>query len=335
MKTNMHVRLIITVSLAAGTLLLARLPIRAQTFAYTNCDLVAGFQVPGEANDLVVDLGTVAYYQNLPWRSVVTITNLTATLLSETLSPPVNPLPTLDGITWSVAAAMRGNVNYPQLPLQTIWVTSPQPGITSPGPVWKRESVWNLGGTASQIDAIGFQAATYGNGQPAGPDNTPGGIVIPPARQYSYTSIMGARGNYDGTFQGDAENTTPDGFDTAGLPSRSTLYELLPATGNAEGTAGAVIGYFDFEPDGTLIFTAGPPPLPVTITSITRQGTVTTIGFTSANLVGYRLRYTDSSGFTTPISSWNIGSTNIGTGSTLSLLDTNAAPIRFYVIESF
>jgi hypothetical protein len=51
--------------------------------------------------------------------------------------------------------------------------------------------------------------------------------------------------------------------------------------------------------------------------------------------VGYRLRYTDSSGFTTPISSWNIGSTNIGTGSTLSLLDTNAAPIRFYVIESF
>ena len=335
MKIKSTLRIVLASTLAVGALHLACPPLQAQTFAYTNCDLLAGFQVPGEARDLVVDLGTVGYYLNLPWRSVVALTNVSAAQLADTLSPPVNPLPTLAHISWSVSAAMRGNPNYPQVPLQTIWVTAPQPGLYTPGPVWKLASVWDLGGTASQIDAIGNEAAAYGNGQPAGPYDTTSGILIPPASQYAYSYIIGLRGNFDNTFQGDARNTTPDDFDTAGLPSRSTLYELQPATGSAEGTPGAVIGFFDFETNGTLVFTAGPPPEPTSISTITRQGNVTTLWFPSVNLVGYRLRYTDSAGLATPISSWNIGSTNIGTGAILSLADSNSTPLRFYVIESF
>ena len=53
------------------------------------------------------------------------------------------------------------------------------------------------------------------------------------------------------------------------------------------------------------------------------------------NLVGYRLRYTDSAGLATPISSWTIGSTLIGNGTTLSLQDTNSTPNRFYVVEAY
>jgi len=327
MKIKHNTRILPATLLAAGALFLARGPLSAQTFTYTNCDLVAGFQVPGGAADLEVDLGPVAGYLNLPWRSVVTISNLSPAQLSAAL-------PTLDGVAWSVAAAMRGNTNYPQFPLQTLWVTSPRPNIYTPGPVWKNESVWDLGGAASQIDAIGYEAAAYGNGQPAGPVNTSTGIIIPPASQYAYTYIIGSRGNFDGTFQGDVENTTPDDFDSAGQPSRSTLYELQPATGGGEGAPGAVIGYFDFEPNGTLIFTSGPPPEQTTISKITRQGNVTTVWFPSVNLVGYQLLYTDA-GLATPRSSWNLGNTNIGTGATLSIMDTNTSPARFYIIEAY
>jgi len=311
--------------LASGALLTAALTLHAQTFTYTNCDLVAGFRLIGGASDLVVDLGPVATFESLAPRSVTTITNLTAGQLADAL-------PTLNGVSWSVGAAMRGNTNY-TYPLQTIWVTAPRPDIYTPGKVWMNQSVYTLGGAASQIDAIGYDASVYGNGQPAGPDNTPAGILIPPASQYAYSYLMGGHANYDGTFQGVVENMTPVDFDTAGLPARSVLYRLEPDT--YPHAAGTLIGFFDFNPDGTLTFTAGPPPEQTLISAISNQGTVTTISFPTVNLVGYRLRYTDSAGLTTPISNWTIGSSLIGDGTVLSLQDINSNAIRFYVVEAY
>jgi hypothetical protein len=274
---------------------------------------------------LIVDLGSVATFESLPPRSVVTITNLSAIQLA-------NALPTVDGVSWSVAAAMRGNPDY-SYPLQTIWVTSPRPDIYTPGKIWQNASQGTLGGAASQIDAIGFDASVYGNGQPAGPNNTSTGILIPPASQYAYSYLMGSHENYDGTFQGVVENTTPVDFDTAGLPSRSVLYRLEPdAYSHGPGT---LIGFFDFSPDGTLTFTAGPPPERTTISNISCQGSVVTVSFPTVNLVGYRLRYTDSAGLTTPISSWTIGNSLIGNGTTLSLQNTRSTPNRFYSVEAY
>jgi hypothetical protein len=68
--------------LVAGALLLAHSSIHAQTFAYTNCDLVAGFRLPGASSDLVVNLGAVATFENFPLRSVIMITNLSVVQLS-------------------------------------------------------------------------------------------------------------------------------------------------------------------------------------------------------------------------------------------------------------
>jgi hypothetical protein len=217
--------------------------------------------------------------------------------------------------------------------MKTIWVTSPRPDIYTPGPVWQNASSGTLGGAASQIDAIGFDATVYGNGQPGGPNNTPSGILIPPASQYAYSHLISGRGNYDGTFAGDVENLTPLDFDTAGLPSRSVLYRLEPDA--YPHAAGTLIGYFDFNPDGTLTFTAGPPPEQVTISNISYLGSVTVVTFPTVNLVGYRLRYTDSAGLTTPISSWPIGSSLIGDGTTRSLQDTRSTPNRYYVVEAY
>ena len=312
-------------TLAAGALLSANVSLRAQTFTYTNCDLVAGFRLIGGASDLVVDLGSVAAFENLTPRSVITITNLSAIQLA-------SALPTLDGVSWSVSAAMRGNTNY-SYPLQTIWVTSPRPDIYTPGTVWQTKSSGTLGGAASQIDAIGFDASIYGNGQPGGPNNTRTGILIPPASQYAYSYLIGGYGNYDGTFQGNTENTTPPDFDSAALPSRSVLYRLEPDS--FPHSPGTLIGFFDFKPDGSLTFTAGPPPEQTTITAISNQGTVTTISFPTVNLVGYRLRYTNAAGLGTPISSWTIGGTLIGDGTTHSLQDASSTSSRFYAVEAY
>jgi hypothetical protein len=147
--------------------------------------------------------------------------------------------------------------------------------------------------------------------------------------------LIDTLGNYDGTFQGDAENLTPTDFDSAGLPSRSVLYKLTPTASGASGTPGIVIGFFDFSPSGTLTFTAGPPPEVTTISGIKQAGGVTTVSFPTINLVGYRLRYTDGTGLTTPISSWTIGSSLVGTGATLSLQDTNTNTNRFYAVEAY
>jgi len=323
---NRHTR-ILRYTVLVGASLLPLVSIRAQTFTYTNCDLVAGFRLTGGASDLVINLGSVASFESLPARSVLAITNLSATQLA-------SALPSLDGVSWSVSGAMRGNTNY-SYPLQTLWVTAPRLNLYTAGPAWVRQSVWTLGGAASQIDAIGVGAATYGNGQPAGPDNSSTGVLIPPASRYAYTSLVGSLGNFDGTFQGGAENTTPEDFDSAGLPSRSVLYRLLPATATSEGAPGVVLGFFDFKPDATLTFTAGPPPEQTNIRGINVREAVATVEFPTVNLVGYRLRYTDSVGLATPISSWNIGANIIGDGTVLSLQDTNAASIRFYTVEAY
>ena len=311
--------------LAATAMLSAQISVHAQ-FVYTNCDLLACFRMVGGADDLVTDLGQVSNFEALPARSVTTITNLSATQLSDALA-------TVDGVSWSVCAALRGNPNYPQYPLETIWITSPRPDIYTPGDVWMQASQWTLGGAASQIDAIGVNAASYGNGQPAGTDNSPTGIVIPSSSAFSYTYQVGPYGQLSGTFQGNPENTTPLDFDSAALPSRSVLYRLQPDT-KPHGI-GTVVGFFDFNTNGVLTFTAGPPPERTTIAGVTYDGSVATVTFPTINLVGYRLRYADGAGLATPVSSWTIGSTLIGSGGTLSLQDTNSSGIRFYSVEAY
>jgi len=96
MKTK-RTKLPLTCTLAAGALLSAHVSLRALTFTYTNCDLVAGFRLIGGASDLVVDLGPVAQFESLAPRSVIT-NNIPATLEADAL-------PTLDGVSWSVAGA--------------------------------------------------------------------------------------------------------------------------------------------------------------------------------------------------------------------------------------
>jgi hypothetical protein len=303
--------------------------ISTATFSYTNVDLVAGFRRAGGSSDLVVDLGPVPYYEGLPLRTVVNVTNVQASLLTAAF-------PNLNDLSWSISAAMRGNTNYPQYPLQTIWVSSPRPNINTPGLVYVRKGQFTQGTIASQIDSIGAGAVTYGNSVPAGTNNTQTGIVISSTDGNSYTTLMTTNGDFAGTFQSNAENTTPSNFSSGGTVSRSVLYKLLPGSGGTLNIPGTAIGFFDFGSDGSLTFTAGPPPERTTITSLQLNGRIATISSVTVNSVSYRLRFTDGTGLTSPVSAWNTnGTVIIGNGSVQSLQDTSGSSARFYAIEAF
>jgi hypothetical protein len=47
------------------------------------------------------------------------------------------------------------------------------------------------------------------------------------------------------------------------------------------------------------------------------------------------VRYTDSAGLSTPISTWNTGNSLIGDGTVESLQDTTTSSNRFYSIEAY
>lgn len=327
MRTEHTPRLIPTATLVAGALLLAQAPLPAQTFNYTNGDLVAGFRLPGGSSDLVVNLGPASAFENLAPRSVVPITNLAFGQLADAL-------PTLDGVRWSVAAAMRGNYSDPHAPLQTLWVTSPCPDLFTPGLAWQRKGPFTQGTVAGQIDAIGAGAVIYGNSQPAGPDNTRTGIVLSATDANSYTVLISASGDFSGTFQGNAENLTPTNFVAAATASRSVLYKLVPISAAAIDVSGQAIGFFDLKGDGTMTFTAGPPAERTLITLRQMSRGVNTVSFATTPSVYYRLRFTGA--LATPIGNWSTnGAVAIGDGTVQSLQDTNASNTRFYAVESF
>lgn len=312
--------------LAVAFLAIPWLPVQVSgaSFTYTNGDLIACFRVEGGSSDLVVNLGPAAAFEGLPWGSEWPMTNITSAQLEAAF-------PSLVELKWSVLGAMRGNVNYPQYPLQTIWTTSPAPEPEVMGAVWKRQSQFTQGPIASQIDAIGLGAALYGSQTPAGPYNTATGVVISSTDQNAYTALVGA-GNLADTFQGDVENRTSADFGPDQPFSRSLLYKLVPGPGAFINPPGEVIGYFDFYADGTATFTAG--PIPVRITSIQRNEETTVLSFSTLPHFSYRLRSTDAAGLQTPIADWTVGTgAIIGDGTLHQLSATNDAVIQFFAIE--
>ena len=75
-------------------------------------------------------------------------------------------------------------------------------------------------------------------------------VILPAGNKYGYETQVG-NGNFKGSFQGDVEAATPDGF--AGTQYvRADFYYMPPGTGN-----GTYWGYFQFDADGTMTFTAG------------------------------------------------------------------------------
>lgn len=297
----------------------------AAPFTYRNVDLLACFRTVGGASDLVANLGPASELEGRPWGAMIPITRVDPVQLQTAFA-------SLDGVRWSVLGVMRGNADFPQFPLHTIWVTSANPDPGELGPIWERQGPFTQGPVGSQIEAIGAGAVIFGSQKPAGPNNTPTGILIPSTDPNAYSSLISEAGNLADTFQGSVENLTPEGFSSGEIASRSLLYKLVPSAGGPAGEVGQVLGWFDFAPDGSLSFVSGPPP--ARIVSVEHSGDVTTLAVSTVPSYSYRLRSTDSSGLDTPVAQWATGGELIlGDGTIQSLQATSPEAIRFFAVE--
>lgn len=303
--------------------------LQAAPFLYSSGDLVLAIRQTGNANDLVVNIGKATDYSTLPEGTTLTVANLASSQLA-------TAFPSVNGISWSAAAAIR-SVGVAGFPFQTLWVTAPRADAETQSAPWLRFGQYVQGNAGSQIDAIGNNAAAYSSSQSSNANNTAVGVVIPTSSDYRVSPVLGDSANYAGTFQGNVENTTPGDFDLdPSNVSRSDLYELIPGA-SADGTLntpGRYLGYFELSPGGTLTFNAATKALTApAIKAIWRNGEITTIAFTTVANATYRLRST-TAGLSLPLTSWETGASVSGNGALATLQETNSAATRFYVIEA-
>lgn len=316
--------------LAALAVLLGAGGALAAPFLYTPGDLLLTFRQPGNAEDLVVNLGPASTYSTLAAGQSVVVTRLPEGLLAATF-------PSLNGLSWSVLGANRPPT-VPEFPLQTLWVAAGRIDAATPAPAWLRKGQFVQGNTGSQIDAIGRNAASFSSATPAGARNTATAVAIPVGNAFAPAPVLGEPPTLVGTFQGRVERATADDFDTdPANVSRADLFELLPGS-RAEGTLdapGRRLGYFELKPDGTVTFSTGEAPLtPPTISGIAFVDGSARVTFASVAGVHYRLRSTDAAGLSSPVSTWTSGTPVTADGATTTLQDPASGSARFYAVEA-
>ena len=299
-------------------------------FQYTARDLVFGFRNGGNS-ELVINAGPASTYYTLTVGQELTIANVTTAQLNLAFSD-------LNNLSFSAGADVRITTD-PSYPFNTLWVTKARDDINVQTAPWQRRGQSAQGTTAGKIDGIvdvAIGAVGYANSIPTGPDNTSYGVVIPSddPGHHEYSTFMGA-GNYGGTFPGIVELTTPSDFSTAGQVVRADFYQLKPSSTGGDGT---YLGYFEFSPSGVMKYHSGPAgsvsvPRP-TITAIQRNGATCAVTFSTVAGGTYTLRYTDSAGLKTPVSTWASGGTIAGDGTNKSLSDTTTGTARFYAISA-
>jgi hypothetical protein len=319
----------IAIAIMSGLVLLTG-GTHAEPFLYRPGDLVLTLRQTGGASDLVVNIGRATNFNALPEGTAFTIESVSGDQVAAAFS-------SVASLAWAVVGANRPPAD-PAYPLQTIWVTAPRLDIETQSPAWLRKGQFVQATAASQIQAIGVNAAASSSSQPTGPLNTASSVVIAANSDFALAGLIGDAGDLVGTFQGSIENTTPVDFDSApDNRSRADLYELVPGT-TQEGTIqtpGRHLGYFELKANGALIFqVASAPAAKPEIRAISRSGDTTTITFQSVEGVTYRLRFTNSSELGASPDGWATGTSVVGTGAVLSLEDTNAEGTRFFVLEA-
>lgn len=326
MKTYRNPKLIRSLAAVVGGFALFTGALQAAPFLYTSGDLLLTFRKAGNASDFVVNIGKATNYNNLPLGTSFTVSNLTVAQLS-------SAFPDYNELKWSVAAANRPpfNTNFAE---NTLWISRPRlvPGTQSTP--WLRKGQFTQPTAGGQIEEIGTRAFNYSGSTASNANNTVRGVLIPTGTAYELAPVIGS-GNYNNTFQGNVEGLTAVDFaDDSANVSRADLYELIPASSTLN-LPGRYLGYFELKPNGTVTFNNPvlTPPAP-TITSVVRNGNVTTVSFTTSSGYTYRLRSTNAAGLTTPLSTWAVGSSLTGTGAVLSLTDNTAADIQFYAVEA-
>jgi hypothetical protein len=251
---------------------------------------------------------------------------------------------TFESVEFSVtAAASEGEPLNFAFPLDAVWVTKARttPGTQSSS--FARASDAALSATGSKIDTLGNQAAEYSSPRAADPLlNTASAVAIPPANSQSCESSIGPGNNskLGSTFAVAIENRAPTPFTTAIV---SDLYvdvpagDSDPANGNATTGNASFLGFFTFNPNGTMSFTraavaAALPPKP-TLT-LARSGSINTISFATTNTATYTVSFTNSAGLSAHITTWPSLPSFKGDGVVDHVTDTTTDSNRFYIVTA-
>lgn len=236
---------------AAGAMLLTTAA-QAQ-FQYSSRDLmlVVRSDISGRP-DLEANLGNVAGYisQGINNPGVpVTVGAFNATQYNLVRSGA-------NVLNWTVMGAdaqADGDTTYPD---RTLWLTKPRNEVLVRPDPFTRMAGTRQGVIAGKILGLGNSLKIWSSG--TGLDavtNSAQVVLIPNNETSAYTDFAGTAGNLDGEFD-QAPIDNPLNAST-GTYVRSDFYQLNPGSGN-----GTYLGYFDFNVDGTVTFTAAPiaPP---------------------------------------------------------------------------
>lgn len=291
--------------------------------SYATGDVLLCFRKPG-ANDLVVDAGPIATFTNAAPNQRITITQYAGNQLA---------LVGTNAVSWSAFTWQADD---------TLFISKPRlaAALNTQTTPWQSKSSANQHNTAIRMstipvgakdnlafDPVNTVTAVVEEDNSVSNPNYPNGV--------SYRDALfgsGAAANFYATFQGVPENTTLNNFTTAGNVVRSDFYQLTPTGGFA---LGKFLGYFELNTNGILSYVAYPTATPTvpTITSISRSGTTTTIGYTTGVSGTYTLRGTNSAGLTSPRINWPaIAVLTSGDNLVHTVNDTSSAIETFYTI---
>jgi hypothetical protein len=104
-----------------------------------------------------------------------------------------------------------------------------------------------------------------------------------------------------------------------------TTYHFRVAAANRTGT--------NYGGDLAFTTTGGAPTIPV-VSSIGRSNGISYVRFTTGSSGTYSLRGTNSAGLMTAPTNWPVVASALGSGTTITLQDTNSQPNQFYIITA-
>ena len=281
----------------------------------------------GGANDLVVDAGPISTFTSASPNQRIAINQYTGAQLAYVST---------NAVSWSAFSWYDASIS----PDWTLFVTRARASLNVQTSPWVDKTSGNQQLTVldvqkippGTVDEAGYippgaggtlntsTAVLEGDNTATDPDYKTG---------KSYATTLGAADNFATTFQGDPENTTLADFTTSGTVVRSDFYQLTPTSGY--GLA-KYLGYFEFSTNGAMTYVAYPTAVPA-ITSVSRSGNTTTIGYTTGTYGTYTLLGTNN--LAAPVATWPVVST-LNTGDTLThtINDTDPAGSKFYIIKA-
>jgi len=283
--------------------------------SYAVGDVMLGFRKTGVPN-LVVDIGPVTNLTTAVKNKRIAISQYTGNQLAQVGT---------NGAIWSAFTYFDGTVS-PASAQYTLFMTRARNTINRQSTPWISEvqlAQQTVGGTYMGELPVGAQAcATYNvlNTSTAviEPDNSddPNYNVYP---GHSYSGVLGPNLNFNDSWEGTPEKTTPATFTTAGAVIRSDFYQIDP-NDTSDGVV-TFLGYFEFNTNGAMTYVAYPTaPTVTTVVASAVTGTgaqlnaaVTTIN-TNTDNTSYYFQYglNTSYGNTTTVSNIGTNSGNYG-----------------------